>query len=89
MYKKTAIAVAGALFVLFGLPLGYHLRRYGIGGAMAAAVGIFILYWALLVQGEKLADRGLLVPWLGMWMANILLIPATLWAWWRYVRPKH
>ncbi len=81
--------MAGALFVLFGLPLGYHLRRHGIGGAMAAAVGIFILYWALLVQGEKLADRGLLVPWLGMWMANILLIPAILWAWWRYVRPKH
>ena len=25
------------------------------------------------MQGEKLADRGFLSPWLGMWVADIIL----------------
>ena len=35
--------------------------------------GFFLLYWASLIGGEKLADRGLLSPWVGMWMADIFL----------------
>jgi lipopolysaccharide export system permease protein len=31
------------------------------------------MYWACLIAGEKLADRGIIAPWLGMWIANIIL----------------
>jgi len=37
------------------------------------SIGFFILYWACLIGGEKLADRGILSPWFGMWIANIVL----------------
>ena len=32
-----------------------------------------------LIAGEKLADRGLLSPWLGMWMADIVLFVLGAW----------
>jgi lipopolysaccharide export system permease protein len=32
-----------------------------------------LIYWAFLIGGEKLADRNLLSPFLGMWSANFLL----------------
>ncbi|MCH7521510.1 MAG: LptF/LptG family permease, partial [Candidatus Marinimicrobia bacterium] len=37
------------------------------------SLGFFVIYWALLIAGEELADRGLLSPFLAMWAANILL----------------
>ena len=33
----------------------------------------FIIYWAFLIGGEELADRGLLNPGFSMWLPNILL----------------
>jgi lipopolysaccharide export system permease protein len=33
----------------------------------------FLFYWVTLVQGEKLADRGLLSPAVGMWAANVVV----------------
>jgi lipopolysaccharide export system permease protein len=31
------------------------------------------MYWAFLIGGEKLAERGFFSPFTGMWAANILL----------------
>lgn len=36
------------------------------------SVGFYILYWACLIGGEKLADRQILPPEV-MWSANVLL----------------
>ena len=42
---------------------------------MASGISLFffIIYWAFLIGGEKLADRALLSPFWGMWSANIFL----------------
>lgn len=73
IYKKNSIALACLVFVLIGVPLGLSISRAGVGLVAALAVGIFLFYWITLVQGEKLADRGLLPPWLGMWAANVIV----------------
>lgn len=73
IYKKYSMAVACVIFVLIGIPLGLSVRRGGLGVVGTVAVGIFLFYWITLVQGEKLADRGLLEPWVGMWAANVLI----------------
>ncbi|NND72337.1 MAG: YjgP/YjgQ family permease [Rhodothermales bacterium] len=72
--KKYSIALACFVFMLIGAPLGLAIRRGGLGTAAVLAVGIFLFHWVALVQGEKLADRGLLEPWVGMWMANIVTL---------------
>ena len=73
IYKKNSIALACLVFVLIGVPLGLAVARGGVGLIATLAVGVFLFYWITLVQGEKLADRGLLPPWLGMWAANVLI----------------
>lgn len=71
IHKKYSIAFACLLFMLVGAPLGLRIKRGGLGVVSALSVGIFMFYWVTLVQGEKLADRGFLEPWIGMWAANI------------------
>jgi len=73
VHKKFSIAFACFVFVLIGIPLGLRVRRGGLGIVSALSLGIFMIYWISLVQGEKLADRGFLDPWVGMWAANILI----------------
>ncbi|MBI3587129.1 MAG: LptF/LptG family permease [Ignavibacteriales bacterium] len=71
--KKFAIPVACIVFVLVGAPLGIMARRGTFGVAASLSLGFFLLYWACLIGGEKLADRGFIQPWVGMWAANIII----------------
>ncbi|MER3524567.1 MAG: YjgP/YjgQ family permease [Ignavibacteria bacterium] len=73
IYKKYAIPVACLVFVLVGVPLGIMARRGGFGMAATLSLGFFLLYWACLIGGEKLADRGIFSPFWGMWAANIII----------------
>lgn len=79
IHKKYSIAIACFIFMLIGAPLGLSIRRGGLGMAGILATGIFLFYWVTLVQGEKLADRGFLEPWIGMWAANIVMLVLGLW----------
>ena len=73
IYKKYSIPVACVVFVLIGGPLGIMARKGGFGIAATLSLGFFLFYWAFLIGGEKLADRDITSPFLGMWSANILL----------------
>ncbi|HLP17154.1 MAG TPA: LptF/LptG family permease [Bacteroidota bacterium] len=73
--KKYSIPLACFIFVLVGAPLGVMARRGGFGIAASLSLGFFLLYWASLIGGEKLADREIITPWFGMWMANLALAP--------------
>jgi lipopolysaccharide export system permease protein len=73
IHKKYSIPAACLVFVLIGLPLGIMARRGGFGIAATMSLGFFLLYWAFLIGGEKLADRDILSPFWGMWSANILI----------------
>lgn len=73
IHKKYSIAVACFIFMMIGAPLGLAIRRGGLGLHASLAIGIFLFYWVSLVNGEKLADRGYLEPWLGMWLANMVI----------------
>jgi len=73
IHKKYSIPTACIVFVLVGVPLGIMARRGGFGTAATLSLGFFVLYWACLIGGEKLADRDILSPFLGMWAANILI----------------
>src|SRR4030095_15458698 len=78
IYKKYSIPFACVVFVLIGAPLGMVTRKGGFGVAAGMSLGFFLLYWACLIGGEKLADRELLSPFLSMWVANIILTMAGL-----------
>jgi len=73
IYKKYALPTACIVFILIGAPLGVMVKRGGLGIAASISLSFFLLYWAFLIGGEKLAERGFISPFLGMWAANILL----------------
>ena len=73
VHKKYAIPVACIVFILIGAPLGVMVKKGGFGVAASISLFFFVLYWAFLIGGEKLADRDMLSPFWGMWSANILL----------------
>ncbi|HPU84563.1 MAG TPA: LptF/LptG family permease [Candidatus Latescibacteria bacterium] len=73
IHKKFSIPVACIVFVLIGAPLGMMARGTGRSVAIVASLVLFLLYWASLIAGEQLADRGFLPPWLAMWGANIII----------------
>ena len=77
--KKYSIAVACLVFIFIGAPLGLSVRRGSLGISAAIAMGIFLMYWVTLVQGEKWAERGLIEPWFGMWVANIIMVTVGAW----------
>lgn len=79
IHKKYAIPTACLVFVLVGAPLGVMARRGGFGVAATLSLGFFVLYWACLIGGEKLADRDLVSPIVGMWIANVLIGGMGLW----------
>ena len=73
IYKKYSIPFACLIFALIGAPLGYRVRRGGFGIAAGFSLLFFLIYWASLIGGEKLADRDLVSPFMGMWLVNIVL----------------
>lgn len=74
IYKKYALPAACIVFILIGAPLGVMVKRGGFGAAAGISLFFFLMYWAFLIGGEKLAERDILSPFIGMWAANILLL---------------
>jgi lipopolysaccharide export system permease protein len=73
IHKKYSIPVACPIFVLIGVPLAIRTRRGGITIGFGVGLVFFLIYWAFLMGGEQLADRGFVQPWLAMWGANIFI----------------
>ncbi len=73
IHKKYSIPVACVVFVLLGCPLAVRTRRGGLGVAIGLSLGLFLVYWAFLIAGEDLADRGLVSPFVAMWAADITI----------------
>jgi lipopolysaccharide export system permease protein len=79
IHKKYSIPAACIVFILLGAPLGTMTRKGGFGMAAGISLIFFLIYWAFLIGGEKLADRGLISPFWGMWSANFLMAALGIW----------
>lgn len=71
--KKYAIPFACLVFVFVGCPLGIRTKGGNIGISAIYTLGFYIIYWACLIGGESLADKGQISPFIGMWIGNIVL----------------
>ena len=73
IHKKFSIPMACMVFGLFALPLGINNRRGGKASGFALSIGVIVVYYLLLNNGEEAARFGKLPGWLAMWSPNILL----------------
>ena len=72
IHKKYSISMACLVFILVGAPLGIRVRGSSPAIGAGISIGFFLIWWVCLIGGEKLADRGLVAPWLAMWSPNLL-----------------
>lgn len=72
IHKKYAIAFACLIFVLIGAPIGMMTKTSGVGMAFSVSAIIFLIYYGALTLGEELADKGVISPFLAMWISNIV-----------------
>jgi LPS export ABC transporter permease LptF/LPS export ABC transporter permease LptG len=73
IHKKFSIPAACLVFGLFALPLGINNRRGGKASGFALSIGVILVYWVLLSNGEEAARYGRIPGWVGMWAPNVLL----------------
>ena len=73
IHKKYALAFACLIFVLIGAPVGMMTKSNGVGMAFTVSSLVFMVYYGALTGGEELADKGIVTPWLSMWISNIVL----------------
>jgi lipopolysaccharide export system permease protein len=73
VHKKWAISLACISFVIIGIVMAVRFPRAGIGLVIGGGLAVFSIHYVGLTAGESLADRGLISPWLAMWLPNIVL----------------
>jgi lipopolysaccharide export system permease protein len=78
VHKKYSLPAACVVFILIGAPLGILARRGGMAVSIGLSIGLFIVYWAFLIGGEELSDRGYVSPVVAMWSANVMIGAAGL-----------
>lgn len=70
IHKKFALAAACFIFVLLGAPIALRFPRAGVGLTIGVSLVVFGLYYVGLIAGESLARRGMVPPFVSMWIAN-------------------
>jgi len=73
MHKIFSIPAACPVFALLALPLAFTNRRGGKSSGFALSIGIVVVYYVLISQGEKAAIAGKLSAAESMWLPNVLL----------------
>ena len=75
IHDKFVIAYSCLLMFFIGAPLGAIIKKGGIGLPIVFAVGIFISFYFINTFGRKIAEEDTIPPFLGMWMASIIMTP--------------
>ncbi len=79
IHDKFVIAYSCLLMFFLGAPLGAIIKKGGIGLPIVFAIGIFISFHFINTFGRKIAEEDTIPPFLGMWMASILMTPLAIW----------
>ena len=74
IHKKFAIPFACLVFGILGLPLGITNRRGGKSSGFSLSIGIILVYYLMINNGEQLAANGSIPPAVAMWAPNIILL---------------
>lgn len=73
--RKFAFSLACMVLFFIGAPLGSIIRKGGLGMPLVVAIIFFLIFHLLNMFGEKFVKTETLSPFLGMWLAIIVLTP--------------
>ncbi len=90
IHKRFSFPAACIGFGLFALPVAFSSRRGGGTRSSAFALSLLVLalYYIFINQGEDLAQKGEISPWLAMWPPNLILAALGGYFLWRRNRDR-
>jgi len=74
-HRKFSLSMACLVLFFIGAPLGSIIRKGGLGMPLVFAIIFFLLFHLLNMFGEKFVKEEILSPFLGMWLAVLVLTP--------------
>ena len=78
-HQRRSLAFASFVFCLIGIPLGIKARKGGKSVGFSLSLGLFLLYWFLLVEGITLGEKGITPPLFSVWIPNLIIGLAGAW----------
>ncbi|WP_400190953.1 LptF/LptG family permease [Hymenobacter sp. B81] len=78
VYKKYTQSAAILVMFLIGAPLGSIIKKGGLGVPVLVSVLFFIIFYIFSILGEKYGREAVMPVGVGMWMSNVVLLPAGL-----------
>lgn len=74
-HRKFSLSMACFVLFFIGAPLGSIIRKGGLGMPLVVAIIFFLLFHLLNMFGEKFAKEQIMQPYIGMWLAVLVLAP--------------
>lgn len=78
LHRRLALPAACLVLALAGVPMGARPRRGGRAAGVVLTGLLIVGYYLLFVFGAGLARRGVVSPWLGLWLANVATVVVAL-----------
>ncbi len=74
-HERFVYALACLIFFFIGAPLGSIIRRSGFGIATIVSTLLFLMFYSILMVGERLVKDGNIPAYIGIWLAPAIFIP--------------
>ena len=74
-HRKFSLSMACFVLFFIGAPLGSIIRKGGLGMPLVVAIIFFLLFHLLNMFGEKFVKESIMPPYIGMWLAVLVLTP--------------
>ncbi len=76
-HKKFKLSFICLVFFFIGAPLGAIIRKGGLGWPIFFSILIFILFYAINMTGERLAEDALYQVFVFSWLSVLVLTPVA------------
>lgn len=74
-HRKFSLSLACVVLFFIGAPLGSIIRKGGLGMPLVVAIVFFLIFHLLNMFGEKFVKDDMASPFVGMWLAILVLAP--------------
>ena len=71
-HSRLAMPWACFIVILFAIPAGARTGRQGMLMAVFTAIGLLASFYALAQVGLVVGSTGVVPPWMGAWLANVV-----------------
>ncbi|MGQ9571498.1 MAG: LptF/LptG family permease, partial [Thermodesulfovibrionales bacterium] len=79
MHRRLSLPLLCIILVFLGPPLSMIAGKSSRLGGLSIGLGVFTIYYVLLIYGENLVKAGKIPHYAGAWGPTILLVLCSLW----------